>query len=81
MKLFLCFFCNPSDKPDHVSLKISSNKVCAGMLVTLTCLAGAANAAIQNYVLQINNGSGGVKISSNQVGVFNETPFTEGQYT
>lgn len=45
----------------------------------LTCVAGAANPAIQNYTLY-NFVAGLTYISSNQVGVFNQRLHTKGQH-
>ncbi|XP_015768091.1 PREDICTED: fibroblast growth factor receptor 2-like isoform X5 [Acropora digitifera] len=67
-------------KPDHVSLNVSTNKVCAGTEVLFTCSAGAANPAILNYSLHDKNSAGAVKTSSNQGGVFALTVSMKGQH-
>ena len=69
-----------ADKPDHVSLNVSTNKECAGTEVLFTCSAGAANPAILNYSLHDKNGAGTVKTSSNQGGVFNLIATMKGQH-
>lgn len=61
-------------------MTMSTNKVCAGMAVILTCSAGAANPAIQNYALYEIIGPGLTYITSEQVGVFKLTLDTEGLY-
>lgn len=68
-----------TDKPDNVSLNIPTTKVCAGMAVTFTCSAGAANPAVQNYALYKFVG-GLTYISRNQTGVFNQRLYTKGQH-
>lgn len=64
-------------KPDHVSLNISTTKVCAGMEVTFTCSAGSANPPIQNYTLYKFDAG---LISSSQDGVFKQRLHTKGQH-
>lgn len=76
--LFLCFL---ADKPDHVSLNISTNKVCAGTEVLFTCSAVDANPTIQHYTLHDNNSAGTVNTSSNQGGVFTQKVFMKGQHS
>lgn len=73
----LSFF--STDKPDNVSLNISTTKVCAGTAVTFTCSAGAANPAVQNYALY-NFVGGLTHVSRNQTGVFKQRVYTKGQH-
>lgn len=78
---FNCFFfLFLADKPDHVSLNVSTNKVCAGTEVLFTCSAGAANPATLYYSLHDKNSAGAVKTSSNQGGVFALTVSMKGQH-
>lgn len=78
MNVILSFF--SSDKPDNVSLNMSTTKVCAGVAVVLTCSAGAANPAVQNYTLY-KFAEGLTYVSSNQAGVFMQKLHTKGQHS
>lgn len=68
-----------ADEPDNVSLNIPTTKVCAGMAVTFTYSAGAANPAIQNYTLY-KFVDGLTYVSSNQTGVFIQNLYPKGQH-
>lgn len=69
-----------ADKPDNVSLNISTTKVCAGVAVVLTCSAGAANPAVRNYTLY-KFVEGFTFVSSNRAGVFIQKLHTKGQHS